>query len=71
MADPVCDCCNRGYGAAAALTITSDHRGVTILCDLCEGLVEAGLVRPERAEDGRTVYRRWTFEWRPGELVAS
>lgn len=65
-----CDVC--GISADHRIVTLTFHAGhqATALCALCEGLIESGLIRPETAEDGSTVYRQWHQEWRPGELVA-
>lgn len=65
-----CECCGRDLNVCA-LNITFSHEQSTILCTFCTGLIESGLVRPEGAEGGRTVYRLWRMEWTPGELVGS
>lgn len=42
--------------------------GMTFLCKLCEGLVEAGMLRREQHDEG-VRYRQWHFEWTPGDLL--
>lgn len=61
-----CECCG---STTRALTFKMSNVESECLCEFCQGLIDAGLVRPERDEAGRKVYRQWHFEWTPGKLV--
>jgi hypothetical protein len=69
LEDVRCQCCGMP-GDRAALTITGDiHGKVTILCSMCERLIDDGFLRPETV-DGRTRYRQWHLQpMTPGELL--
>lgn len=69
--DVACDVCGIPASSYTRLTMNGSKGGteLTVRCDLCEGLIESGLVRPEAAEDGSTVYRQWRPVWTPGPLV--
>lgn len=61
-----CQCCGvTGAGRTLVIIFGAETRA---LCELCEGLEQAGLVRRETV-DGEIRYRKWKFEWTPGELV--
>ena len=61
-----CEVCGR---SDRGLTIVSPFRGpTTIRCELCQGLIDANLIRPE-VIDGVTRYRQWHPDWRPGALL--
>jgi hypothetical protein len=66
---PRCDVCGDD-GTFRPLQVTYGKSGdVTCYCSLCEGLVKAGLLRPELV-DGKLRFRKWHMgEWTPGELL--
>lgn len=52
-----------------AAIMIGDLRQATCYCEFCEGLVKAGLIRPEIV-DGELRFRQWRMgEWTPGELL--
>ncbi len=68
-----CQCCGLpGYevwrlGRTMSITFVKDR--TDILCTFCEGLIEAGLLRPETV-DSKLRYRQWHMgDWTPGDLV--
>lgn len=68
-ADFRCDVCGVP-GDMKPLTLNMDRDGTTtIYCDLCAGLVDAGLIRAELV-DGVLRYRQWHIQpMTPGELL--
>lgn len=62
---PCCDVCGiPAYSQEVTIKFEKDWEP-EVLCKSCERLIDAGMLRRE----GPGVYRRWTFEWQPGELV--
>jgi hypothetical protein len=68
---PCCDVCHVPASMAeVTVTLTKQVRETEAVCKLCAGLLEAGLIRLDHSEpDGTPRYRRWNFEWTPGDLV--
>jgi len=65
---PRCDVCGDD-GTRRSLTIVFSKRGqVETTCEFCQGLIDAGLIRPEQV-DGELRWRQWHPEWKPGELL--
>jgi hypothetical protein len=65
-----CECCgtNGQQGRAVSVTFsrTTDCRAI---CEFCQGLIDAGLIREEWI-DGERRFRQWHMgEWTPGELL--
>lgn len=72
LSELCCEVCGRN-GEQVELTITFGMSvpPPNIVCGLCSGLIESGLIRPEGDGNGGTVYRQWHMgEWTPGELLA-
>lgn len=67
LADVLCECC----GSNRPVTINfKKGEPMTAICELCDGLMQSGLVRLDgHRPDGTRLYRHWRQEWTPGELV--
>lgn len=64
----ICDVCKRDE-TQVVLTATWASKGPPeIRCEFCQGLLDAGLIRPEMV-DGVLRFRQWFPEWKPGKLV--
>ena len=65
-----CEVCG-GDGTHHAITVTLSFRESTVLCEFCQGLIDAGLIRRAADDpDGTHRYRQWHMgNWTPGELV--
>ena len=68
--DIPCQCCGVTGRQGGLITCTQrSGEPLEALCDFCERMIEAGMLRPE-IHDGRLVYRQWHFRSMvPGELL--
>jgi hypothetical protein len=64
-----CDACGCSW-EYRLVSMTVSNTECTILCELCEGLIKAGMLRRDNNDkDGTPRYRQWNFEWTPGKLL--
>lgn len=64
---PGCDCCGVTADLRAINITFSKEEAMEALCEFCQGLIDAGLIRRE----GPKQYRQWHMEWKPGKLVGA
>lgn len=65
---PRCDCCGTDGSDGRVVTVVCTSREMRATCSFCQGLLDAGMIREEWVGDVRR-FRRWSAEWKPGELV--
>ena len=69
---PYCDVCGSdGPNHQAGLRIDfGKHEALTVTCPLCQGLLDAGLVRLDGIDDeGHRRFRQWYPVWTQGEMI--